>query len=70
MREINKVIQKVKEKENRVIFSKIGDKEDLFILELSDASYHQEGNVVSGELVLLGNRKRLWCLHCIGGLES
>ena len=35
----------------------IGDKKDLCVLGLSDTSYHQEGDAVSGELVLLGNRR-------------
>ena len=41
MREINRVLKKVKEKESKVLFTKIGEKN-----ELSDASYHYDDKSV------------------------
>ena len=41
------------------MFWKIGEKQELCVSGISDASYHQEGNAVSGEMILLGNKKNV-----------
>ena len=50
---------KVRERENRVVFRKIGKKEELCVSGISDASYKQDENAVSGEVILLGNKRNL-----------
>ena len=41
------------------MFRKIGKKEELCVAGISDASYNQNENAVSGEIILLGNKKTL-----------
>ena len=57
LREINRVLKKVKEKESKVLFTKIGEKDELSVIGVSDASYHYDDKSVAGELIMLGNQK-------------
>jgi len=57
LRSINRILQKVREKESKIVFKKIAEKGNLCVLGISDASYHQDENAVSGEMILLGNTK-------------
>ena len=40
LRSINRILKKVREKESKVVFSRIGDKKDLCVFGVIDASYH------------------------------
>ena len=57
LREINRVLKKVREKESRVLFTKIGEKDELSVIGVSDASYHHDDRSVAGELIMLENHK-------------
>jgi hypothetical protein len=57
LRNVNRILKKVSEKESRVVFGKIAKKEDLCVIGISDASYSQEENSVAGEMILLGSKK-------------
>ena len=57
LREINRVLKKVREKESRVLFTKIGEKNELCVMGVSDASYHQDDRSVAGEMIMLGNQR-------------
>ena len=46
LREINRVLKKVKEKESKVLFSKIEEKYELSVIGVSDASYHYDDKSV------------------------
>ena len=46
LKSINRILQKVREKESKVVFKKIGDKKQLCVFGVSDASYHQDVNAV------------------------
>ena len=39
------------------MFTKIGEKEELCVMGVSDASYHHDDRSVAGELIMLGNQK-------------
>ena len=39
------------------MFKKIGEKGEICVSGVSDASYHQDENAVSGEIILFGNKK-------------
>ena len=41
LRSVNRILKKVREKESKVVFRKIGDKEELCVFGVSDASYYQ-----------------------------
>ena len=55
LRNINRILEKVRERENKVIFSKVASKEKMCIIGVSDASYKQEGSSVVGEMIMIGN---------------
>ena len=38
LREVNRILKKVREKESKVVFTKIGEKEELCVMEVSDSS--------------------------------
>jgi hypothetical protein len=56
LKKINKVIDKIRAKPNRVEYNKIGKKEDLIVYGLTDASYKPDERSISGQLVALGNK--------------
>ena len=57
VREVNRVLKKVREKESKVVFTKIGEKEELCVMGVSDASYHHDDRSVAGEMIMLGNQR-------------
>ena len=54
LRDINRVLKRVREKESKVKYGYLGDK-DLVIIGLRDASYKQDDKAVSGIILLLAN---------------
>ena len=54
---MNRVLKRVHEKESRVMFKRLGKKEDLCVVGVCDASYHHGDNSVGGEMIMLGNKK-------------
>merc|ERR1712074_471854 len=56
LRDVNRILKKVREKNNKVVFKKIGEKGEICVSGVSDASYHQDENAVSGEIILFGNK--------------
>ena len=56
---MNRVVKKVHEKECRIVFKRVGDKEDLCILGVGDASYNTDDNSVGGEIIMLGNKRTM-----------
>ena len=57
LREVNRVLKKVREKESKVAFTKIGKTEELCIMGVSDALYHNYDSSVSGEMIMLENKQ-------------
>merc|ERR1711867_111586 len=57
LREVIRVLKKVREKECKVVFTKIGEKEELCVMGVSDASYHHDDRSVAGEMIMLGNKR-------------
>ena len=47
-------INRIGEKESKVVF---GKKEEMCVIGISDASYHQENPTVAGTIIMLGNVK-------------
>ena len=58
-REVNLILKKVSEKESRVMSKKIGDKKDLCITGVLDASYKNDDRSVAGEITMMGNKKNM-----------
>ena len=57
IREVYRLVKRVIEKESKVVFTKIGEKEELCVMGVSDASYHHDDKSVAGEMIMLGNRR-------------
>ena len=57
LRQVNRVLKKVKEKESKVVFTKIGNKEELCVMGVSDRLYHHDDRSVAGEMIMLGNQR-------------
>ena len=57
LRYINRIIDKIGEKESKVVFGKVAKKEDMYVIGISDASYHQENPTIAGTMIMLGNVK-------------
>ena len=57
LRRINHIVEWIKERESRVVFSHIGKKEELQITGIGDASYRSDSKSIGGSLILLGNKK-------------
>ena len=57
LKNINKVVKKVRMKKNEVRFTRIGNKEDLEVNGVGDASYKLDEKSIGGNIVLLRNRK-------------
>ena len=54
----NRIIEKIGEKESKVVFGKVAKKEGLCVIGISDASYHQENPTIAGSIIMLGNIKK------------
>ena len=54
---VNDVVKKIRMKENAVKFSRIGNKEDLVVTGIGDASYKVDEKAIGGNVVLLRNMK-------------
>ena len=51
---VNKVLKKVKERDNVVVYSAVGAREELVVKNMSDASYLKARDSVGGSLVMMG----------------
>ncbi|XP_064085415.1 uncharacterized protein LOC135200740 [Macrobrachium nipponense] len=57
LKRVNKIVKKIKSRESKIKFGKIGKKEDLKIYGLGDASYRCDSKSIGGNLILMGNKK-------------
>merc|ERR1712089_51621 len=57
LRDIKNIVEKIGEKESKVVFGKVAKKEEMCVIGISDASYHQENPTVAGTIIILGNIK-------------
>jgi len=55
LRDVNRILKKVREKESLIKYEHIGDADDLVIVGLGDASYKQDDKAVSGIFLFLAN---------------
>ena len=69
LREVYIVLKKVKEKESKVLFTKIGEKDELSVIGLSDASYHLDDKSVAEKLLCWEIRRPLVFCQYIGNQE-
>ena len=55
LRDISRVLKKAKERSSKLKFSRIGQKEDLIILGIGDASFKSNDKAIGGVLLFLFN---------------
>ena len=55
LRDINRVLKRVHKKESKIKYGHLGDKDDLVIIGLGDASYKQDDKAIGGVILLLAN---------------
>ena len=55
LKKVNRIVKKVKSRESKMKFGKIGKKRHLKIFGLGDASYKYDSKSIGGNLILLGN---------------
>ena len=56
LRDVNRLLKKVQEKESNVVFKRIGKKEYLCVIGVCDASYHYDDRSFAREMINLGNK--------------
>ena len=59
LKKVNKVIDKIRAKPNKVEFVKIGNREFLSMSGITDATHRMDDKSISGSLVLLGSTEQL-----------
>merc|ERR1712240_808526 len=57
LRNINRIVEKVKKEENKIIYRKIGDRENLQVVGIVDASYKPDDKSVGGMIIVLINEE-------------
>ena len=55
LKNIIRILDKVTERENKVVFGRVADKENIFVISVSDGSYHQNEFSVTGKMILIRN---------------
>ena len=55
LRNVNRILKKVYEKDNKIIFGRVAEKENIGVVGIVDASYNQEGHSVAGEIIMLNS---------------
>ena len=69
LRDINRIIDKIGEKESKIVFGRVARKEEMCVIGISDASYHQENPTIAGAMIMIGNMKNKRTHQCIGRVE-
>ena len=57
LRNVNRIVEKIKREENRVVYGRIGDKETLQVIGIVDASYKSDEKSVGGMMIVLADDK-------------
>merc|ERR1712112_313719 len=59
LRNVNKIVEKVKKEDNKVVYTKVGEKENLQIIGIVDASYKTDDKAESGNVEGKADRESL-----------
>merc|ERR1711895_80423 len=57
LRNVNRIVEKVKREENKVVYRRIGDKETLQVIGVVDASYKSNEKSIGGMMIVLADNK-------------
>ena len=53
---VNRLVEKVKDEENKVIYGKLGEREELQVVGIVDASFKPDEKAVGGMIIVLANK--------------
>ena len=54
---MNRIVEKIGEKESKVVFGRVAKKQDRCVIGISNASFHQENPTITGAMIMEGNVK-------------
>merc|ERR1712112_675979 len=57
LRNVNRIVEKVKKEENKIIYGRVGDKEKLQIVGIVDASFKNDDKSIGGMMIVLMNEE-------------
>ena len=57
LRNVNKIVEKIKKEENMVVYGKVREKENLQLIGIVDASYKSDEKSVGGMLLMIANEQ-------------
>ena len=57
LRNVNRIVEKIKREENRVVYGRIEYKENLQVIGIVDASYKSEEKSIGGMMIVLADEK-------------
>merc|ERR1712115_292731 len=57
LRNVNRIVEKVKKEENKIIYGKIGDREKLQVIGIVDASLRSDEKSTGGMMIVLADEK-------------
>ena len=55
LKNIIRILDKVTEREYKIVFGRVADKENMYVIGVSDGSYHQNEFSVTGKMILIRN---------------
>ena len=55
LKNIIRILDKVTEREYKIVFGRVADKENMYVIGVSNASYHQKESSVAGKIILIRN---------------
>ena len=57
LRNVNKIVEKIKKEDNKVAYGKVGEKEKLQLIGIVDASYKSDEKSVGGMLLMIADEQ-------------
>merc|ERR1712243_353969 len=66
LRNVNRLVEKVKNEENNVIYGKLGERETLQVVGIVDASFKNDAKSIGGMIIVLANENMTRQVHECG----
>ena len=57
LRSVNKIVEKIRKEENKVVHRKVGEKDKLQVIGIVDASYKSDEKSIGGMLIMIAEDK-------------
>ena len=63
LRNVNKIVEKIKKEENKVVYGKVGENEKLQIIEIVYALYKSDEKSMGGMLLMIADEQMIKAIH-------